>query len=117
MVVTGAESSDANTWQMFYDDESVDAPVPWWFNSVTGESTWECPTELMATVSPTGDPVREGEYNTECVGNEVAVVRSGVDQEWTQLWSEDDQVHNLFYASDELRSIVRRVAFGTQCSL
>ncbi len=30
------------SWQIYYDD-STDPPTPWWFNSNTGVSTWECP--------------------------------------------------------------------------
>lgn len=83
---------------MFYDDESVDAPVPWWFNSVTGESTWECPAPLTAAVSQTGDNGAEDQSKAEQAGNEVAVVASGVDQGWSQLWSEEYQVQNLIWA-------------------
>lgn len=32
----------ASSWQIYYD-ESTDPPSPWWFNSSTGESTWENP--------------------------------------------------------------------------
>lgn len=31
-----------SSWQINYD-ESTDPPSPWWFNSSTGESTWENP--------------------------------------------------------------------------
>lgn len=81
---------------MFYDDESVDVPVPWWFNSVTGESTWECPTAMAAAPSHTGDTGSGGQSKAEHVGNEVAVVEAGAGQGWTQLWSEEYQVQNLF---------------------
>lgn len=83
---------------MFYDDESVDAPVPWWFNSVTGESTWECPTALVTAASQTGDTGPEDSSKTEHVGNEDAVVEPGGGQGWTQLWSEEYQVQNLLHA-------------------
>lgn len=96
LVVAGGESDEADAWQMFFDDESIDAPVPWWFNSVTGESTWECPTALTTAVSQAGDTKPEGESMTGHVGREVAVVESGVDQGWTQLWSEEYQVHFCF---------------------
>lgn len=44
-----------SSWQMFYD-ESVDPPAPWWFNSITGESTWECPAvEEPESVLKEGD--------------------------------------------------------------
>lgn len=92
LVVAGGESQSADAWQMFYDDESVNAPVPWWFNSVTGESTWECPAALMPAESQVGDTGPEGESKMEHVGNGLAVVESGVDQGWTQLWSEEYQV-------------------------
>lgn len=36
-------------WQLFYDETSYDQPVPWWFNPVTGESAWECPTTTTTT--------------------------------------------------------------------
>lgn len=36
------EQGEASSWQV-YCDESTDPPTPWWFNSVTGVSTWECP--------------------------------------------------------------------------
>ncbi|CAM9982560.1 unnamed protein product, partial [Ectocarpus fasciculatus] len=32
LTVAGGE---ANDWQMYYDEESADEPIPWWFNSVT----------------------------------------------------------------------------------
>lgn len=37
-------------WQMFYDD-TVNPPIPWWYNSVTGESTWECPVNREETIA------------------------------------------------------------------
>lgn len=41
------------TWQMYFD-ESFDPPVPWWFNSVTGASTWECPVTEDAQAANEG---------------------------------------------------------------
>eukprot|EP00903_Cladosiphon_okamuranus_P010458 g9894.t1 len=93
LVVAGGETDEATAWKMFYDDESSDAPVPWWFNSVTGESTWECPTALTTAVSQPGDTGTESESKTGHVGHEVAVVESGVDRGWSQLWSEEYQAY------------------------
>lgn len=36
------QQKTASSWQVYYD-ESTDPPSPWWFNSCTGESTWESP--------------------------------------------------------------------------
>lgn len=36
------EQDVASSWQVYYN-ESTDPPTPWWFNSTTGVSTWECP--------------------------------------------------------------------------
>lgn len=36
------EQDEASSWQVYYD-ESTDPPTPWWFNSMTGVSSWECP--------------------------------------------------------------------------
>lgn len=37
------EIEEDASWQIYYDD-STDPPTPWWFNSATGASTWQCPT-------------------------------------------------------------------------
>lgn len=36
------KEDEDSSWQTFYDD-STDPPTPWWFNSMTGVSSWECP--------------------------------------------------------------------------
>ena len=40
------EQDEASSWQVYYD-ESTDPPTPWWFNSKTGVSTWECPVVVV----------------------------------------------------------------------
>lgn len=43
---------EASSWQIYYD-ESTEPPSPWWFNSVTGESTWDCPNVQVETEAAT----------------------------------------------------------------
>ncbi|CAN0018446.1 unnamed protein product [Ectocarpus sp. 6 AP-2014] len=43
---------EASSWQIYYD-ESTEPPSPWWFNSVTGESTWDCPNVQVETDAAT----------------------------------------------------------------
>lgn len=80
---------------MFYDDDSADAPVPWWFNSVTGESTWECPVASMISTSSTDD-TKAYEYESKPAHEqqELAVVESIANVGWMQLWSEEHQVQS-----------------------
>ncbi|CAM9115968.1 unnamed protein product [Ectocarpus sp. 13 AM-2016] len=43
---------ETSSWQIYYD-ESTEPPSPWWFNSVTGESTWDCPIVQLETEAAT----------------------------------------------------------------
>ena len=41
--VSQQEEGAFSPWQAFYDD-SVEPSIPLWYNSATGESNWECPS-------------------------------------------------------------------------
>ncbi len=96
IVVAGVESGDSSAWEMFYDDEGADEPVPWWFNSVTGQSTWECPAALMHTADPAeGDAGEQDELELVPVNGEPTVARG-----WTKLWSEEYQVQIVLHDTE-----------------
>lgn len=85
---------------MYFDYESGDEPIPWWFNSATGESTWECPVSM-----DTGRNVEEsffagGEIDHQQRNEEMIAASSGgggggggLAAPWTQHWSEEHQVN------------------------
>lgn len=85
---------------MYYDyiDESPDAPVPWWYNSVTGESTWECPTAMVAAC-PEGTRDRQDEQMQQQLQQGVLVASvdemavGGISSPcWAQYWCDEGQV-------------------------
>ena len=88
IVVAGIDRGASSAWEMFYDEESTEEPVPWWFNSVTGESTWDCPAALMSAADPEGgDAGKQDELPLAAVDEEADVA-----QGWMRLWSEEYQV-------------------------
>lgn len=89
LTVAGGE---ANDWQMYYDEESTDEPIPWWFNSVTGESTWDCPEALISTAASSTSAAGVNEDEPKVQHTELAVVEPADNSRWTQLWSEEYQV-------------------------
>lgn len=91
IAVAGVESGESSAWEMFYDDEGAEEPVPWWFNSVTGESTWDRPAALMSSADPAGgDAGEQHELEQARVNREPGVTRG-----WTRLWSEEYQVQTI----------------------
>ncbi|CAM9485702.1 unnamed protein product, partial [Ectocarpus fasciculatus] len=93
LTVAGGE---ANDWQMYYDEESADEPIPWWFNSVTGESTWECPTALKTAAASSTSAAGADEAEPKAQHMELAIVETVDNSRWTQLWSEEYQVYYYF---------------------
>lgn len=77
---------------MFYDEESADEPIPWWYNSVTGESTWDCPTALTAAAASSTSAAGVNEDEPKAQHMELAIVETVNNSTWTQLWSEEYQV-------------------------
>lgn len=104
IVVAEIDSGESSAWEMFYDEESAEEPVPWWFNSVTGESTWECPAALMSASDPVGgDDGKQDELALAGVDEETDVA-----QGWMRLWSEEYQVQTV------LRHTVQQAVQGVE---
>lgn len=98
-----------SSWDMYYD-ESYDPPVPWWLNSATGESTWDCPTTQIP--ADPGELHLRGGEGGDIVGSEEgggrhgpqlatavvviepddAATASAAAAAWVQQWSEEHQV-------------------------
>lgn len=105
----GGVGGEAQEWQMFYDNDSSDDPIPWWFNSVTGESTWDCPIAIgLATTPPKEQEQQRGPeqgeekrlteaaletfadgHNMGGGGGRAMVASSSL---WARKWSEKYQV-------------------------
>lgn len=95
IVVAEGAGDEASDWQMFYDDESTEEPIPWWFNSVTGESTWDCPAALTAVAMTSKLAGADGDKPGLQEGQqELAIVDPVLNLGWTQLWSEEYQVRD-----------------------
>ncbi|CAM9137499.1 unnamed protein product [Scytosiphon promiscuus] len=94
LVVAEAAVDESSDWQIFYDDESPGEPIPWWFNSVTGESTWDCPTASTAVTNlPNTAGADEDRLGLQQDLQKFAIVDKGLDPEWRQLWSEEYQAY------------------------
>lgn len=104
-------------WQVYYDETSYDRPVPWWFNSVTGESTWECPIPVASSggfdpqpehLVAVGATLEEGGWGEpqEAYNSALAVATVGVTTEqgislWVSHWSEEFQAY--YYVNETTR--------------
>ncbi|CAM9115922.1 unnamed protein product, partial [Ectocarpus sp. 13 AM-2016] len=91
---------NANDWQMFHDEESADEPIPWWYNSVTGESTWDYPTALTAAAARSTSATGVNEDEPKAQHMELAIVETVDNSTWTQLWSEEYQ--QVYYYFNEV---------------
>ena len=88
-----------SSWDMYYD-ESYDPPVPWWLNSATGESTWDCPTTWIPAEQ--GDLVREDVVSESDRRQQLAVVEpEDTASSWVQQWSEEHQVTKQGFTSEK----------------
>lgn len=100
-LVIGENRAQQEGWQLFYDyDSSPGEPIPWWFNSSTGESTWECPVSMPISQGLFGSATSEEQQ----VHKKGTVIRGGVptvdansehrgtiSSPWTQRWSDEHQ--------------------------
>lgn len=88
-------------WKMFVNESDGQA-TPWWYNSVTGESTWERPEMPEGVVdSSTGEGVSFGPITPTDVlqrqhGEQLALQHKHVDisldnSDWLVSWSEEYQ--------------------------
>lgn len=85
-------------WQVFYDETSYDQPVPWWFNSVTGESTWECPIPVPSSSDFDPQPGevtavwrQDDNYDGETQQQHIAAVGTALEED---LWGEPQEAYN-----------------------
>lgn len=96
MIVVAAERRASQEWEMYYDDEGSESPVPWWFNSVTGESTWERPIHDNVSSSVS---IQEGQgkqkQQRQLVSSASTKVGAVFASSWSTQWSEEHQVKQL----------------------
>ena len=96
----------SSPWEMFYD-ESYDPPVPWWLDSTTGESTWECPTTRIpadpgdfllllrqedVAISESDRRQQHRQLAVVVEPDDAAAAAAAAPSPWVRQWSEEHQV-------------------------